>query len=164
MNVDLLSPLPRAECAERLRRHVSSQFALVTDSGVVGTVDGDSFVIRKRIQYRNSFQRRLYGQISDAPGGTRIHGEIRERDLRWVFIAGGVVTAVAFFGVFIPLFAYRAELGDVPLIALIGPALVVPLLVLIMIGAVALGRRLARSEEAFLVDWVKRTLDAREAA
>jgi hypothetical protein len=162
MNVDLLSPLLRTECAQRLRQHVSSQFALVTDSGVVGTVDGDNFVIRKRIPYRNSFQRRFYGALSDAPGGgTRIHGETRERDLRWVFILAGVVAAVAFFGAIIPLLMRRAAFGDVPLVLLIGPALVVPLLIAIMIGAIALGRRLARSEEAFLIDWVKRTLDAR---
>jgi hypothetical protein len=161
MNVDLLSPLPRTECAQRLHQHVSSEWSLVTDSGVVGNVNGDTFVIRKKIYYRNSFQRRLYGQLSDAGSGTRIHGETRELNLNWVFILAGVISAIAFFGVGIMMYSHRAELGDVPVIALIGSALVIPLLVVIMVGAIAFGRRLGRSEEGYLVDWLKRTLEAR---
>jgi len=164
MNVDLLSPLPRAECAQRLRQQVGSEWSLVTNSGVVGSVDGDHFQIRKKIYYRNSFQRRLYGQLSDVPGGgTRIRGETRERDLKWVFVLAGALSAVAFIVVAVTLFTQRQALRDVPPIVFVGPALVVPLLAAIMVGAVALGRRLARSGEVFLVDWLERTLDARKA-
>lgn len=164
MKVDLLSPLPRAECERLLRQHVASEWSLISDSGVVGSIDGDSFRIRKKIYYRNSFQRRLYGMLNDAPGGgTRIHGETRELDFKWVFVLAGIVAAIAFIIVFVTLFAFRAELHDVPIAAIVGPALVVPALVVIMIGAVALGRRLGRSEEPFLVDFLRRTLNAKDA-
>jgi len=163
MNVDLLSSLPRTECAQRLRQHVSGEWSLLTDSGVVGTITGDtSFVMRKKIYYRNSFQRRLHGQLSDAPsGGTRIHGETREMDLKWVFVLAGIVVAIAFIGVGVTLFTLRDQLHDIPIAAIIGPVLLIPVLVGIMVAMVAVGRRLAHSEEAFLVDWLKRTLDAR---
>jgi hypothetical protein len=58
------------------------------------------------------------------------------------------------------MFTLRDRMQDVPVIVFIGPALVVPVLAVILTGAVALGRHIARSEEAFLVDWLKRTLDA----
>jgi len=162
MNVDILSPLPRTDCAKRLHQHVSGEWSLATDSGVVGSVTGDTFVIRKKIYYRNSFQRRLYGTLSDATGGgTRIHGETREMNLKWIFILAGVIAAVAFLGVFVTLFTHRAELNNLPLVAIIGPALVIPLLVGIMVVAVWIGRTLGRSNEAFLIDWLKRTLDAK---
>jgi hypothetical protein len=164
MIVDFLSPLPRAECQQRLHRHVSSEWSLVTDSGVVGSIDGDSFRLRKKIYYRNAFQKHLYGALSDAPGGgTAIHCEAREMDLRWVFILAGVIAALAFAGVALTMFTHRAQLHDVPMVALIGPALVVPLLVAIMVGAVALGRTISRNEPQFLVAFLKRTLDAKDA-
>ena len=72
-----------------------------------------------------------------------------------------MISALAFFGVGITLYAHRAELGDVPVVALIGPVLVIPLLVGIMVGAIAFGRRLGRDEEGYLVDWLRRTLAAR---
>jgi hypothetical protein len=162
MIVDLISPLPRAECEKRLRQHVSSEWSLVTDAGVVGSIDGDAFRIRKKIYYRNSFQKHLYGVLSDAPGGgTAIHCEAREMNLRWVFILAGVIAALAFAGVALTMFTHRAQLHDVPMVALIGPALVVPLLVAIMVGAIALGRYVSRGEPQFLIAFLKRTLEAK---
>jgi hypothetical protein len=67
----------------------------------------------------------------------------------------------AFAGVAITMFTHRAQLHDVPMVALIGPALVVPLLVAIMVGAVAFGRTISRGEPQFLVDFLKRTLEAK---
>lgn len=161
MIVDLLSPLSRTECEKRLHRHVSSEWSLTSDSGVVGRIDGDSFRIRKRILYRHSFQKYLTGQLSDAGSGARIHCEVREMDLKWVFVAAGGVAALAFFGALIAMFAHRADLDRVPMVALIAMALLVPVLVAIMVGAVALGRHLSRNESQFLVDFLKRTLEAR---
>ena len=170
MIVDLLSPLPRAECAKRLHQHISSEWSLLTDSGVIGRIDGDSFRIRKKIYYRNSFQQYLYGQLSDAGGGTRIpaagggtriHGETREMNLKWIIYPACGVAALAFFGVLVTMLQHRAQLHDVPLVLFIGPALVVPLLAAIGVGAVALGRRLARSEHQYLVDFLKSTLEVR---
>ena len=161
MIVDLLSPLPRAECAKRLHRHISSEWSLLTDSGVVGSIDGDNFRIAKKIYYRNSFQQYLYAQLSDAGGGTRVHGETREMNLKWIIYIACGVAALALLGVLIVMLQHRAQLHDVPLVLLIGPALVVPLLAVIGVGAVALGRYLARSEQQYLVDFLKSTLEAR---
>ena len=161
MIIDLHSPLTRAECAKRLHQHVSSEWSLLTDSGVVGSIDGDSFRIRKKIYYRNSFQQYLHCQMSDAGGGTRIHGETREMNLKWLIYAACAVVALAFFGVLITMLQHRTTLHDVPLFLLIGPALVVPLLAAIGVGAVSLGRHLARNEQQYLADFLKRTLEVR---
>jgi hypothetical protein len=164
MIVDLISALPRAECEKRLRQHVSSEWSLVTDAGVVGSIDGDGFRLRKKIYYRNSFQKHLYGVLSDAPGGgTAIHCEAREMDLRWVFILAGVIAALAFAGVALVLLTHRAQLHDVPLAAIAGPLMLIPILTAVMIGAVAFGRYISRNEPLFLVAFLKRTLEAKDA-
>jgi len=162
MIVDLLSPHPRTECVQRLQANVASEWALVTTLETVGVVDSTGFRIRKKIYYRNSFQQRLFGTLSDAPGGgTRIHGEIRELDLKWVLVAAAAFAGFAFVGTLAILYNFRAALHDMPLIAILAIALIAPLLVAIGVGAVAIGRSLARTEQQFLVDFVKRTLDAK---
>jgi hypothetical protein len=56
---------------------------------------------------------------------------------------------------------HRAQLHAVPLPVLITIAAIAPFLAAIGVAAVAIGRRLARSEQEFLVEFLKRTLDAR---
>jgi hypothetical protein len=156
--------LPRAECLKRLQAAIASEFSVVTSLSVTGTIDGNNFRIRKTIYYRNSFQQHLFGSLSDvAGGGTRIHGEARELNLRWVFIAGVAIAMIGLLAMLVVLFQHRTELHAVPPVALLAIAAIVPLLVGIGLAAVAIGRRLARSESQFLVDFLKRTLDARAA-
>ncbi len=161
MIVGLLSPLPRAECAKRLRRHVGSEWSLASNSGVVGSVDGDAFRIRKMIYYRNSFQTYLHGQLSDAPGGgTRIRCELRELNLRPVLIAAVVVVLIALAGIIALLALHGSQFRQVPLIVLIAPLGVVPLLAVVGVLAVNIGRWAARGEQQYLVDFLCRTLEA----
>ena len=94
--VDLVTSLSRAECERRLRQTVASEWSLVTSSGVVGKIDGDNFRMHKKIYYRNSFQRHLYGQLSDSQGGgTQIHCEVREMNFKPILILAGVIVLVA---------------------------------------------------------------------
>jgi hypothetical protein len=158
---DLLSPLARPECERRLRDIVKSEWLPASNSGVVGKIDGDAFRLRKMIYYRNSFQRSLYGQMSDAPGGgTRLLCEAREMDLKWVFILAGVIVGVAFLVVLWSFFHHKIDIHDVPLVAILAPAAGVPLLVGIGTGAVFFGRWAARNDQQFLLDFLRQILDA----
>jgi hypothetical protein len=159
--IDLLSKLPRAECERRLRRTVSSPWSLASQSGVVGTVNGDAFRIRKMIYYRNSFQIYLHGQLSDAPsGGTRVRCEFRELNLRPVLIAAVVVVLIALAGMIALAALHGSQFRQVPLIVLIAPLGVLPLLAAAGVLAVNIGRWAARGEQQYLVDFLCRTLEA----
>ncbi len=162
---DLLSPLGRADCTLRLRRSVSSEWSLIADSGVVGRIDGDIFRLRKKIYYRNSFQRYVYGTMSDAPGGgTRIHCEAREMDLKWILIAAGVVAAFAMLGVLVAFLRVRTQTPAVPLALWLAPLAVIPILAAAGALAVYLGRWAARNEEDYLLAFLRRTLDVKDVA
>ena len=159
--IDLVTKLPRAECERRLRRTVASEWSLVTDSGVVGRIEADSFRIHKKIYYRNSFQQHLYGRLLDTPdGGTRISSEIREMNLKPILILAGAIALLSVIGVLWPILSHRAQFHDVPLIALIAPAGVIPLLLGIGVLAVTIGRYAARNERRYLLEFLGRTLDA----
>ncbi len=150
MIVELLSPLPRAECLKRLQAAVASEFSVVTSLSVIGTIDGSNFRIRKTIYYRNSFQRSVRPLSDAAGGGTRIHGEVRELNLRWVFIAGAAIAVIGLLTMLVVLFQHRAELHAVPPGRRLSPLpAIVPLLVGIGLAAVAI-RPLDRAAGQFL--------------
>ncbi|HEY4942815.1 MAG TPA: hypothetical protein VII56_15405 [Rhizomicrobium sp.] len=162
--IDLVTDLPRAECEQRLRQTVASEWSLITDSGVVGKIEGDSFRLHKKIYYRNSFQRHLYGRLSDTTSkGTCIHCEVREMNLKPILILAGIIVLLSVAGALWGILSHRAQLHDVPLAAILAPFGVIPLLAGIGFLAVFIGRSAARNEQQFLLDFLKRTLDAREA-
>ncbi len=161
--IGLVTKLPRAECERRLRQTVASEWSLVTDSGVVGRIEPDSFRIHKKIYYRNSFQQHLYGRLLDMPGGgTRIACDVREMNLKPILILAGAVALLSVVGVLWGILSHRAQFHDVPLIALIAPAAIIPLLIGIGVLAVTIGRWAARNERQYLLDFLTRTLEAHD--
>ena len=160
--IDLVSPLPRGECVKRLQSNVSSYWAIASANKVVGSIDGDTLRLRKRIYYRNSFQPTLRGRLSDAPGGTRIHCEFRSIPLTPILIAAGVIVVVA-IGMVASLLASRhIRFEDIPLVAILIPLGALPLFVGLGFGTIWFGRRLARGDEDMLLDFLRKTLDARQ--
>lgn len=157
--VDLVSPLSRDECVKRLGAEVSSYWAIASGKPVFGSITSDTIKLRKRIYYRNSFQPTLRGHLDDAGTGTRIHCEFGEIPLLPVFIAAGMIIVIALTGVGMTL--RSVNLHEVPLIAIILPLAALPLFLGIGIGSIYLGRWLARDERAYLVDFVRKTTEAK---
>ncbi len=161
--IDLISHLPRADCVRRLRENVGSYWGIGSGHGVIGEVAGDHIRLRKRIYYRNSFQPTLRGRLSDtSDGGTLVRCEFAELQLLPVFIAVAVLI-VLIAGVTVSLLAKSGvQLRDVPLAAIIAPLASLPFFVALGFGVVTIGRRFARDEPRFLVDFLVKTLEARE--
>ena len=77
--IEIFSPLPSAECAARLasaidveRSVLFSSAALFGSKPVIGQATESSLRLRKRINYRNSFQSFLFGIMRPQQGGTLI--------------------------------------------------------------------------------------------
>ena len=64
MIFDLISPLSREECVQRLRSKADPAWS----GAVTGSVGETSFRVRKRIYHRNSFQYSLSGKLVDDNG------------------------------------------------------------------------------------------------
>ncbi len=159
--IDLISPLPRGECVRRLQANVSSYWAIASANKVVGSIDGDALRLRKRIYYRNSFQPTLRGSLADAPGGTRIRCEFGTISLAPILIAAGVIFVIAI--AMAATLGRGIELRNVPLVAILVPLGALPLFAGLGFGTIWLGRRLARGDEAYLLDFLRKTLEARDA-
>jgi hypothetical protein len=162
--IDLVSPLPRGECVRRLRENVGSYWGIGSGHRVIGEVGGDNIRLRKRIYYRNSFQPTLRGRLSDTPdGGTRIRCEFAELPMLPVLIAVAVLI-VLIAGMTVSLLAKSGvQLHNVPTAAIVAPLLSLPFFAALGFGVVYIGRRFARDEPRFLVDFLAKTLEARES-
>jgi hypothetical protein len=160
MTVDLISPLPAEECVQRLRFKTAEGWS----GSVIGSIGETSFRLRKRIGYRNSFQTSLYGKIIAENGQTRLHCKIGLHPFVRVFLMiwfGGVSIGCA--AMVIRAFdLLRSGHGSFPMNG--WQAFAVPFLML-GFGAVLVGggKHLARDEQDFLIDYVRRAVDAREA-
>src|SRR5689334_12678733 len=71
--VELVSPLRRAECVERLRDHVDAGFGFSGMRPIMGNVGDTSFMLRQRTGYRNSFATVLRGTLEEESRRTRVH-------------------------------------------------------------------------------------------
>ena len=158
--VALISRIPRSECERRLKQTVSSVWSLTSDSGVVGSIDGDFLHIRRKIYYRNSFQLTLHAALSDVAGGTRIHCEFAAFPFRLVLIAACVLVALAIGGVGFAFVAHPSQFRSTPLIVMLAPLAVLPILAAAGAIAAFVGRSLARKEPQFLIEFLCHTLDA----
>ena len=154
MVIDLISPLPREECVQRLRMNTGSAWDGAT---VIGSVGENSFRLRKKIFYRNSFQASLSGKFVDDQQGTRLHCRVGLHP----FVTAFLIVWIG--GVLIGCVAMIASLVSGAIPANRWPQAAIPFLMLA--GGVALlkvGQFLSRDEADFLVDFLRRTLDARE--
>ena len=157
MTFDLISPLPAEQCVQRLRFKTAEGWS----GSIVGSVGETSFRLRKRIGYRNSFQTSLHGKIVAENGETRLHCRAGLHPFVRAFLA------VWFGGVSIGCGA--VVIGAINLLRSGQLAasgwqwLAVPFLMLgfgvVLVGS---GKYLARDEADFLIDFVRRALDARE--
>ena len=155
MVLDLISPLPREECVGRLRSKVGTTWDGAT---VIGSVGESSFRFRKRIFYRNSFQASLSGKLLEDNGRTRVHCRVGLHP----FVTGFLAVWIGI--VLIGCVAMIASLASGAIPANRWPQAAIPFLMLA--GGIAIlkvGQFLSRDEADFLIDFVRRTLDARDS-
>jgi hypothetical protein len=155
MALALMSPLPREECAQRLRMNTGTAWDGAT---VIGFVGENSFRLRKRISYRNSFQASLSGKLIDDPQGTRPRCRVGLHPFVTAFLA------VWIGGVLIGCIAVVMSLASGAIPANRWPQAAIPFLMLA--GGVAflkVGQFLSGDEADFLIDFLRKTLEARDS-
>ena len=178
MIVNFIAPFPREECLRRLRETVQQDSGpvgsgfgiggstwIARKSGVVGKIGDTKICLRKSLsrqirisnsfQPNNSIQTYLFGQLKDDGGQTRLKCRLGMHPLVIAFL-------VFWFGIsmFLIHFSRRSSLLNV-----FGERHVVAFLLLGSLGSALLifGRYRARGEEKFLIDFLRRTIDVREA-
>lgn len=147
---EINTSLSRAACIERLSAVLDPPIEDSAPQPVVGWVNKRALRMRKRITGRNSFQYVLTGRFSDMPdGGVRIAFKTGMAMSVKIFTA--IICTV--WLVFAVASALSAEWIGV----------VIPLVcVAFMACLVGIAQMLAKDEVPFLVDFLKRTLQAKD--
>src|SRR5262245_4778015 len=163
--VQLVTPLSRAECAQRLSAAIDGGSLLRSAFGskpVIGHASESALQLRKRIGYRNSFQTVLRASLQPDGQGTRISGKAGMHPVVPVFLLLWL-GVVGVFGIVLAVGALSGSMKvDGPALSNGWVAVAMPA-VMFAFGLVLLwfGRRLARDEARFLTDFLIATLDAR---
>jgi len=155
--IELVSPLKRSECVSRLGEHVDKPWSITKMRPVFGTVDESSFTLRQRTGYRNSFHTVLHGTLHEESRETRIRCRfslnplVRGIMLLWL---AGILAAECLSMV------RGARPGTPPSLDTIAG---LALMFCFGIALLKFGRHLARDQEPYLLAFVTRWLEAREA-
>lgn len=154
---ELVSPLSVVACIDRLRAAIQSEWTLFGTSPVVGTVGETSFRLRKRLMMQNSFQTYLFARLSSEGTSSRMTCRFGMHPFAVIFMVVWFsgVTAGAIGSLVLGWYQYSK--GTMP-----NPAGLVPWgMALFGIVLVGVGRRMARGEREFLLDFLRRTVEAR---
>jgi len=157
----LVSPLPRTDCAARLRALTQSEWTLFGSSPVIGRVGDSTLKLRKRppAMMHNSFQTYLRGALTDEGASTRLTCRFGLHSFVAVFMVFwfGMLWVFASIG----LVAWLNHPADFSflILGLVGPLVMTTF----GIGLVAFCRYLARDEQRFLLDLLRDTIRAEEA-
>jgi hypothetical protein len=156
--LELVSPLRREEVERRLKEAIDSDWIVFGGKPVVGRVDPQSFRLRCRIRYRNSFQTLLFGTLADEGRKTRLHCRTGMHPFVALFMAiwlGAVGMAAA-----VTMAVMLQPSNDAPGLEFAGA---VPFVMLAFgVCLVGLGRRFAAGERERLIAFLAQTVDARE--
>ena len=162
--ITLHTRLSLAECQSRLAAAVDIQKLAFTRSGYAGSKDilakinGATFRLQKRRNYRNGFAPFLYGRLVATENGTRIEGKFRMHPAARAFM-------VFWFG-FLALMAIAVLLLPAhgqPETARFSVLQVTAGLAAFGVALVKFGGWLGRNEREALVDFLKRTFVASDA-
>jgi hypothetical protein len=161
-HISLISPLPPEEAVRRLRAEVAGEGSASSAAPVIGEIGERRFRLRKRLLppiTRNSFQTFLRGRVSPEGAGTRIRCRVGLLPFVAVFMALWFV--LLWSG---GLFAITMlATGPQPTIALI-PLAVISTMTVGAIFMVAWGRRMSKGDGTYLLAFLSRMLEAKEAA
>ena len=149
---DLRSALTPEQCVERLKGAVDSPWALFGKNEVAGWVRPAAAWVRKRSFVRNSFRPVL-----------RLTWQADGRYTAIVCRCGMSPWVAGFTGAWLGLLVLLTGLTTLLVFTEGFPAgtlAAFPILLAFVVGLVAIGRLIASGEEAFLLTWATRTLDA----
>ena len=151
----LLSSLPYDECLHRLGGDLSRTMFMGGEGPIIGTVSDNQVTLRRRIAYGNAFATIVFAAVNALPkGGSELRclitarGGVRAVMALWV---GGIIL-FSIVGVVLMLTDPNPEMW-------IFAAVPVPLLTFGVL-LVALGRYLARDDDALIVSYLRRRLEA----
>ena len=154
---ELVSPLSIIECIDRLRSATQSEWTIFGTCPVVAKVGEKSFRLRKRLKAsHNSFQTYLFAKLSSEGTSTRLTCQSGMHPFVVIFMIVwlGGVTAGAIGSLVFGLRQYSN--GTIPSAA----GLVPWGMALFGIVLVVVGRRMARGERKFLMDFLRDTVEA----
>lgn len=149
----LTSPHPPAECARLLSEAIDNPMVFLGKKPAIGSANPNYAELKRRLPYRNSFQSLLNITIRPEGAGARLSCRTAQPVLAQIFLLGFcAVGLIMLLGLGANVAAGRAH-----------PALlIIPLLPLaIGFGIAAIGRGMSGGDEPFLLDFLRRTLDAR---
>lgn len=162
--IRLATRLQPDDVAERLSAAIDGPFVPFGKRPVIGTASDRGAVLRKRLRGRNSFQSVLRARLLPDAGGTILecrlgmHPAVVVFTLFWlgavVLIGGSIFVA----GIADVMGSARSEIPVA--IALLGP----PAMLAFGLVLFAVGRGMARGEDAFLTQFLIQTLEARPLA
>jgi hypothetical protein len=155
-HIALISPLSPDESVRRLRDAVEDN-STSGPPAVIGEIGEHRFRLRKRLPpfTKNSFQTFLHGKISTDSNGTRVDCRIGLHPFVAIFMALWFVLLWAG-----GLFAIAViATGPKPMTALI-PAAIIGCMTIGGIIMVIWARGMAKGERPFLLDFVRRVVDA----
>lgn len=149
----LTSPHPPQACAERLTAAIDGPMVMLGSKPAIGVASANSAQLKKRLGYRNSFQQNMVIALSPDGAGTRLSCRSSAPVLGQLFLVGWLTTSLLMFVVM----AGNVAQGLLSPAFLLAPIL----LALFGFGMAMLGRNMSNADEPFLIDFLRRTLDAR---
>ena len=158
----MVSPLARDLCIRRLLVEAGRAWRFFGDRPVIGYIDEASLRMHKRSWYRRSA---IYAklQLSDEDGGTRIRCQFSMRLLSRLFMAVWFGAALLISGVIFlrALAALLVDASGAPAGTWLGVT-ILPVMLAFYFGLVRFSQYMARNERLFLVEFLHRTVGARE--
>lgn len=149
----LTSPHAPQECAARLAAAIDSPMVMLGSKPAIGTASQYGAQLKQRHGYRNSFQQVLNVTFTAEGAGTRLSGRSSPPALGQVFIVGWM---------FVALMMALVMIGNISRGVLSPVFLIIPVIIaLIGLGFASLGKNMSNADEPFLLDFLRRTLDAR---
>jgi hypothetical protein len=163
MTFDLVSPLPLDECVRRLRAATDGGWAIAGQKPVLGAVGDNSIRLRKRSYYRHSSQCWLSGKFVEADGQTWLHCTAGLHPVVRVILEYWVACMLLGGGAVFVRSLHVMWAGHEPLPQNLWLGILIPPL-LFGFGALllAIGDRPSGDEPRFLLEFVARTIDAKE--
>lgn len=166
--MELFSPFPPAECIRRISEgmqiieNMLLRSRRMGDKPVIGTVNGHTVRLRKRIHYRNSFQTMLVASFSPHGSGSRISCELGMHTFVRVFMIVWLVAAIGIGG---PIAFAALKAWDMTGVGPKEPADILLPVGMPVFGVLLLlfGQHLARDENAFLLQFLEETVQAADA-
>ena len=151
----LISPLPLEACMTQLKG------AAAEDGVVVAAIGANSLRLRKRLEEEshNSFQTYLRATLHSEGNATRLNCRFGPHPFVMVFMVFWFLLALGIAAAILVISSSGTDAGEIPSIAAMMPFMMAPMGIVV----VAIGRRFARGERQYLLDFLSDTIAARPA-